>query len=132
MVQDPLEIVKGDIMKHFTLEEFNCQCGCGTQDMSTQFLKMLDNARGIANIPFVINSGYRCSEHNIAIGGSSTSSHLDGLAADIKTESSYHRFKIVQALIEVGFNRIGIGENFVHVDFDGTKTPYVMWDYYHK
>lgn len=33
--------------------------------------------------PIIINSGYRCPLLNIAIGGSKTSNHMSGIAADI-------------------------------------------------
>ena len=35
--------------------------------------------------PIYINSGFRCPELNLAIGGSKTSAHMQGLAADIRS-----------------------------------------------
>jgi uncharacterized protein YcbK (DUF882 family) len=37
------------------------------------------------NRPLVVNSGYRCENRNVAVGGSATSRHLIGCAADIAT-----------------------------------------------
>lgn len=97
--------------------------------MSQRILNMIDNARVLAGVPFVITSGSRCASHNKRIGGSPTSSHLEGVAIDIATDNSAYRLKIIEALIEVGFGRIGIAKNFVHVDTDVSKPQNIMWVY---
>lgn len=97
-------------------------------NMSKEFLFVLDEAREIAGIPFIINSAYRSPEHPLSIKNPS-SSHIKGLAVDIKATDSVTRFKIVQALIEVGFTRIGIADTFIHVDLDLDKTQNVIWTY---
>lgn len=43
---------------------------------------LLEPAREIVG-PLRVNSGYRCPRLNAAIGGSLTSRHMDGLAADV-------------------------------------------------
>lgn len=115
-------------MDYFKDEEFDCPC-CGKNKMTEEFKQDIDVARHIAEVPFIINSGYRCEKHNKEVGGSETSSHLKGIAADIKAETSRTRFKIVEALMAVGFTRIGIGDNFIHVDGDEDKDRKVMWTY---
>lgn len=40
---------------------------------------------GADDAPLIVSSGYRCPKLNQAIGGSSTSEHMDGRAADIGT-----------------------------------------------
>ena len=97
--------------------------------MSNKFLSKLSRARHHANIPFIIKSGFRTVEHNKTVGGVSKSSHLVGLACDIYTQNSKSRFIILTALLKVGFNRIGIGQNFIHVDDSQIKTPNVLWLY---
>ena len=97
-------------------------------NMNKDFLFVLDEAREFAGIPFVINSAYRSPEHPLSIKNPS-SSHIKGLAVDIKATDSNTRFKIVKALIEVGFNRIGIADTFIHVDLDLDKTQNVIWTY---
>ena len=97
--------------------------------MDADFLVMLDEARSIAGVSFHINSGYRTRVHNERVGGSKNSSHLRGLAADIRCRNSSERFLIVAALIAAGFNRIGIANSFIHVDNDSVKTPGVAWLY---
>jgi len=97
-------------------------------NMSKEFLFVLDEAREIAGIPFIINSAYRSPEHPLSIKNPS-SSHIKGLAVDIKATDSKTRFKIVKALIQVGFTRIGISDTFIHVDLDLDKTKNVIWTY---
>ena len=62
-------------------------------------------------------------------GGSPTSSHLLGLAADIRTADNWRRFKIVSSLIYVGFERINLkaSESFLHVDNDPDKPREILW-----
>ncbi len=96
--------------------------------MDADFLAKLDKAREFAKVPFVINSAYRSPEHPESIKNP-TSSHIKGLAVDIKATDSKTRFKIVKALVTVGFTRIGIADTFIHVDLDFDKTQNVIWTY---
>jgi uncharacterized protein YcbK (DUF882 family) len=97
--------------------------------MDHLFLDKLDNARYTAGVSFVITSGFRCSRHNAAVGGVENSAHTKGVAADISATDSVSRFKIIEALIDVGFTRIGIAKTFVHVDMDRSKPGNVIWLY---
>lgn len=119
------------MFKYFKVSEFLCPC-CGQGDdvISYTFMQKLDNAREIAGVPFKITSGYRCQSHNATLPNSkSTSSHIKGVACDIHVKGSVERFAIVNGLIKAGFTRIGIGRDFIHVDQDFKKPPYVMWAY---
>jgi uncharacterized protein YcbK (DUF882 family) len=117
-------------LEHFTLSEFDSSDLPGSGErMDKDFLKLLDKARTIANTPFKINSGYRTVKHNKKVGGKPGSSHTQGLAADIHCNDDTSRSLIVQALIEVGFTRIGIAKTFIHVDNDKTKNSNRIWVY---
>ena len=96
--------------------------------MDTDFLAKLDKAREFAKVPFVINSAYRSPEHVESIKNP-TSSHIKGLAVDIKATDSRTRYRVLNALIHVGFNRIGIADTFIHVDDDKDKSQQVIWTY---
>lgn len=123
-------------LQYFRLEEFDSpdEPGSGRR-MCGDFLFMLDEARDIAQVPFRITSGYRTQKHQDELTArgyktSTTSAHLRGKAADIACTTSAERFRILAALIAVGFSRIGIGETFIHVDNDDEiKTPGVVWLY---
>lgn len=116
-------------MRYFTHSEFDSPDAPGSgNDMCNDFLQMIDNARDIAGIPFKINSGMRTIAHNRSIGSKDTSSHIIGCAADIHCNNSVDRSKIVAALIQAGFRRLGIAETFVHCDCDERK-PNAIWLY---
>jgi len=114
-------------LKYFNLSEFDDAPGTG-KNMKKDFLKKLDKARAIADVPFKITSGYRSKETNKRVKGVSTSSHLKGLAADISCKDSSTRQKIVNALIQAGFTRIGIADTFIHCDTDKDKND-AIWLY---
>ncbi len=97
-------------------------------NMNKDFLFVLDEAREFAGIPFIINSAYRSPNHPLSVKNPS-SSHIKGLAVDIKANENATRFKIVEALISVGFTRIGIADTFVHVDLDFDKRQNIIWTY---
>ena len=97
-------------------------------NMNKNFLFVLDEAREFAGIPFVINSAYRSPNHPLSVKNP-TPSHIKGLAVDIKANENATRFKIVEALISVGFTRIGIADTFIHVDLDFDKRQNIIWTY---
>lgn len=115
--------------RFFNQSDFNCKC-CGFNNISFSFVSVLDRARGLAGIPFKVISGTRCEKHNKKVGGSPTSSHLIGKAADIEVANSANRYQMVRALLIAGFERIGIGRDFIHVDNDASKVQKVIWHYY--
>ncbi|WP_419783450.1 YcbK family protein [Maridesulfovibrio sp.] len=97
-----------------------CPC-CKECKLDPYLLEKLDAARSLAGVPFTINSGYRCAEHNQAVGGKPNSSHQGGYAVDIAADNSPQRAAILRGLIMAGFERIGIADNFIHVDIDPEK-----------
>jgi len=111
-------------VRYFQPKEFDCRCGCGSNLMSPAFLLLIDEARHRAGVPFVISSGYRCEAHNHAIG-SITDNHPKGLAADIKCLAGPTRLKIVKALLDVGFRRLGVYKHFIHADIN--EGPQSLW-----
>lgn len=76
-------------IKHFSLHEFHCHCGCGETRIDVRLVKILDEIRDYYGKPLIITSGVRCPSHNKAVGGSSTSWHLStrgGRASDFYVE----------------------------------------------
>ena len=112
-------------MNNFSLKEFDCPC-CHKNEMKPKFLDKIDDARRLAQIPFIINSGYRCSKHNQEVG-STSDNHPSGMAADIKCTDGLSRFKIVESLIHAGFKRIGVAKTFIHADC--TEKTSSIWFY---
>ena len=122
-------------MRYFNYTEFDSpdELGSGKQ-MSEKILDMLDLAREKFDKPIKITSGFRTEAYNQDLKArgykaSSKSSHLKGLAVDIHCNNSKDRFELVDILLDVGFNRIGIADTFIHADIDEDKPSHVIWTY---
>jgi hypothetical protein len=87
-----------NLSKHFTLEELTfSQTAVRLGIDNTPEAETLSNLRGLSNFlevirekiksPVYITSGYRSRELNEKIGGSETSAHITGNAADIVAPS---------------------------------------------
>lgn len=74
--------MKQKVSKHFTYDEFECKCGCGTMQIDAQFLQSLEQLRELIGVPIHVTSGYRCPEHPETIKRPN-SYHVQGMAADI-------------------------------------------------
>ncbi len=114
---------------YFQPKEFTCKCGCGLLLPNETHLDMLFNARIIADIPFVIQSGTRCFVHNANEKGTTSSDHLTGEGTDIRCLASTTRMKIFKALITAGFNRIGIAKTFIHAGSNKSNPQDVLFLY---
>lgn len=118
-------------LRHFSSWEFDSPDLQGSGDeMDSLFLQRLDEAREEAGIPFTITSGFRTKKHNKRVKGMSNSAHLKGYGADISTPTARKRLTILTACLKVGFNRIGIMKNAIHVDDDQMLPSKVLWHYY--
>ena len=121
--------------KYFKLSEFDSPDRPGSGElMEHEVIQALDIARDIYGYPMVITSGFRTIEHNRSLiergyAASPNSSHLLGWAVDIAVPNSQRRFLMVEALLDAGFHRIGLGKTFIHVDMDPNKTPNCIWTY---
>jgi len=119
---------------NFSLTEFGCSCGCGENKVKIDLLEALQEVREELDQPMAITSGYRCEKHNLAVGGVSTSSHVQGWAADIAVPSSFYAYRILEALFKtkkfqrIGYGKMG-GQLVLHVDIDPNKPPHVLWGY---
>lgn len=114
------------VVKNFSTEELKCKCGCGKLKLDPRLLIALQQLRDRIGAPIFVNSGYRCPEHNEAVGGKPGSQHVKGRAADI-TCPSISISDLANEAEKVGyFAAGGIGryfdKRFVHVDvrYDGS------------
>ncbi len=125
-----MEELKWDEYAPLYPHEFDSPDELGShKNMKPSFMRKLKQARDFAGTPFTINSGHRTTSHNKKVGGKIDSSHLDGLAGDISCSNSRQRALILSSVIRAGFNRIGIGKTFIHVDNDPSKPKDVFWMY---
>ena len=128
------------LTKNFHSEEFACRC-CGDDRMAIRVVERLEKARQVLGRAIRISSGVRCPEYNRTVGGSLTSSHLvilrDGLleacAIDLDVYDAHYGYKLFNALVTVGFDRIGLrskgDHRFIHTDRDEDKSSQVLWTY---
>jgi uncharacterized protein YcbK (DUF882 family) len=111
---------------NFRPEEFNCKCGdCSgrTPDpTSTRHLAwVLQQIRAFVNVPLKISSGYRCRDHNEAIGGHRNSYHMKGWAADllpvgISASELHAAIEHLVASKRMPAGGLGLYSTFVHYD----------------
>ena len=115
-------------IEYFNEKEFACPC-CGRVEMNDNFIYKLDAIRELADVVMIINSGFRCYRHNLAVGGKPTSAHRYGYAVDIKTFTSRGRFQLINAALLRGIPRIGVAKDFIHLDVDPNKPGSLIWTY---
>lgn len=113
---------------NFKSTEFDCKGNgcCSTTIIEHDFIKMLQHFRNYLNVrigpnvTITVNSGYRCEKHNSEIGGSITSKHCWGKAADIivkKSGTVLDAKRICCLAQDFGFNGIEyIDSGALHVD----------------
>ena len=109
----------GNLSKNFSQHEFACRC-CGRTEINQRLVDALQELRDLADLPVRVTSGYRCPEHNRAIGGATQSQHLLGTAADISVRgmTPAQMYRLAEGV--EAFRNGGIGvypdKGFIHVD----------------
>lgn len=116
----------GTISKNFSYREFEHSDTAerrGIVNVITDFkvrdsikalvLDVLQPLRDALGEPMEVNSGYRCTELNRLVGGTSTSQHLKGEAADI---SSDNPLALAQLAYDLGlpYDQMIVYPTFVH------------------
>ncbi len=105
----------GDLSLHFSRWEFECQCGCGKDDIAPELVRLVEDVRIHFNNPTTVNSGCRCPTWNKKEGGGVTSQHLKGLAADIAVKGVSPK-EVADYLQAKGVGGLGRYRGFTHVD----------------
>lgn len=115
-------MVNIQVSKNFTLDEFKCKCGKNHVVLDADLVEKLQKLRERLGKAVTILSGYRCPEHNAAIGGEDNSYHMKGMAADIKV-IGYSPQRIAEIAEQIGFDGIHayVEQKFVHVDVRGYR-----------
>ena len=86
----------GNIPSHVAIENLKRVCSW------LEMLREVWNERyGEGDDPIIINSGYRSWEVNKRVGGSSTSNHLVGCAADIKCLGKEQALRYAVILLDI-------------------------------
>lgn len=83
--------------------------------LDDELMSRLDVARGLCGFPIVITSGRRTPEQNAAAGGTNESSHMKGLAVDLRAPTGQNeREKMIWALGRAGFRRVLTYSRHIH------------------
>jgi len=92
---------------------------------------LLQKLREKYNKSITITSGFRSKKHPIeARKTHSNGEHTQGNCADLLCTNSSDRFILIKLALELGFTRIGIAKNFIHLGIGGKSLPNnVIWDY---
>ena len=133
----------GNLTKNFSLSEFEYSETAKVEGIDNKIISedvkenilyltetVLQKVRNYFGRPVTISSGYRCWQLNNAVGGSSTSSHMEGLGVDIvvegiSLEDVFHYIRKVlpydQLILYKNWVHIGIVRNRQQVLIAGTK-----------
>ena len=110
----------------FKVREFRCRDGSDAIMIDQTLVVLLQAIREHFGKAVTITSGYRTGTHNTAVGGSKSSQHLLGRAADIQVSGASPL--LVGQIAEYylgGHGGIGVYQTFTHVD---TRTARARWD----
>lgn len=79
--------------------------------------KLLEPLREALGKPIVINSGYRCERLNSAVGGSKTSQHMKGEAADCAIDGKTEGLLQLLLNLKLDFDQAILyqSQNFLHL-----------------
>lgn len=109
------------LSKNFRAGEFACKCSCCTEFLLDDALvDWLQRIRDHFGVSVNVNSGYRCPAHNAEVGGSTSSHHKKGMAADIRV-SGIKPEEVARFAETAGIQRIGLYDSFVHIGSAATK-----------
>ena len=112
------------------IKKCNCPCiACrnlsGSQKINTELIYKIIELENRVGKQVNIHSGRRCIVYNQSIKGYIDSPHLTGLAADISVEG-ISILELTKICVEIGFSRVGIYPNHVHVDMIDPM-PSLFW-----
>ena len=106
-----------NLSEAFRVREFACHDGSDVIYIDTELITLLQRIRNWAGAPIKVTSGYRTVAWNRKIGGSSTSYHTKGRAADIVVEGkSINKVAAFAEAIGAGGVERNEDTNYVHID----------------
>ena len=120
-------------MKYFTIKEL-CKSSTATakgidnspnSEIVNNLTQLVDNVLDPLRVkygkPIIVTGGYRCPALNKAVGGSKTSQHMLGLAADITAGSKSENKKLFDLIqqLKLPFDQLIDEKNFnwIHVSY---------------
>lgn len=127
-----------NVSKNFKVKEFASKDGSDEVLIDSRLVDYLQMIRSHFNKPLTISSGYRTAAYNASVGGTKTSYHTNGQAADIQV-AGVNPVIVGMYAQTIGVGGIGlyayVSGGFVHVD---TRPQQYRWlvlykgDAYHQ
>ena len=108
------------LSKNFEISEFACKDGSKVIMVDYELVDLLQKMRDTLGKPIRVTSGYRTVSFNKKCGGTATSHHLTGKAADIKV-AGLSPLDLAFVADKFGFRGIGVYPTFTHVDVGPNK-----------
>lgn len=113
------------LSENFRTKEFRCKCGgCKTALIDDVLVAQLQAIRNHFGKSVNINSGYRCTIQNKAVGGDPHSSHMQGMAADIVVTGIKPK-EVAKFAESMGIVRVGLYDSFVHIGSGDVKRLWI-------
>lgn len=140
--------LKHHLMKYFSIAEFLRSDAANKYQVSNmpadeELLAVLNNINALVNNildslramigrPIIITSGYRSQRVNELVGGSKTSQHLTGKAADFHVQGyTPQQMDVVYQTIQMYYDFDQLifypSKNIIHVSWNGAKNRQESW-----
>jgi uncharacterized protein YcbK (DUF882 family) len=118
-------------------DQLTCHCGCKENDATDELFEKLQALEAKFGRSLCVTSGYRCPSwnRNPRVGGSLTSYHVTGQAADIACDmAEMPRLAAIARIVGFGGLGFNVYKGFLHIDLGpirkfeydihGKVTPY--------
>lgn len=117
-----------------TDKKLRCTCGhkeCDQRTVNQKTLNRAQKGREIIGRPLTVTSGGRCPFHKNEVNRVVPADHQRCNVVDVLSRNGLERGELVKVGIEVGFNAIGVGKQFVHWGYrpELPEGVLVMWEY---
>lgn len=140
--------LKHHLMKYFSYSEFfssdvaekhqvknipdDAQLSQVLGNIKALVLNVLDPLRAMIARPIIITSGYRCQRVNELVGGSKTSQHLVGKAADFHVQGyTPQQMDMIYRTIQMYYDFDQLifypSKNIIHISWNGDKNRQESW-----
>ena len=128
------EFLKSDVAEKHQVENIpdDAQLSQVLGNIKALVLNVLDPLRAMIARPIIITSGYRSQRVNELVGGSKTSQHLLGKAADFHVQGyTPQQMEMVYRTIQMYYDFDQLifypSKNIIHVSWNGDKNRQESW-----
>lgn len=128
------EFFKSDVAEKYQVKNIpdDAQLSQVLGNIKALVSNVLDPLRAMIARPIIITSGYRSQRVNDLVGGSKTSQHLSGTAADIHVQGyTPQQMDMVYRTIQMYYDFDQLifypSKNIIHVSWNGDKNRQESW-----